>query len=142
MDNAHTSRNIAVVFALFALWWLGLLIKEYGVVITTIVKPSLPTSAAPYAAEIFHGALAFLFGIACVLCVRSGSRVKWAALWGVLMWGVWAFMKWGAWLEDQKYFWTHLISELALPNVMLVSAIVGGLVANVPLVSRAKPRAL
>ena len=142
MYNAHTARNIAVVLALFALWWLGLLVKEYGVVITTLVKPSLPTGVGSYEAEIFHGALAFVFGIACALCVRSDARVKWAALWGVLMWGVWAFMRWGAWLEDQKYFWTHLISELALPNVILVSAILGGLVANVPFVLRGKPRAL
>jgi hypothetical protein len=142
MNASHSSRNIALVFGLFVLWWIGLLIKEYGVVVTTVVKPSLPIGVSSFAAEVFHAALAFIVGIACVLCVRSDRPVRWAALWGALMWGTLAFIKWGAWLEDQKYFWSHAISELALPNVIFVFAILGGLVANVTLVLLAKRGAL
>jgi hypothetical protein len=58
------------------------------------------------------------------------------------MWGIWALIKWGAWLEDQAYFWSHLVSELALSNVILIFAILGGLVANAARILLAKRAAL
>jgi hypothetical protein len=136
------SRNVAVVFGLLVFWWVGLLVKEYGVLITTIVEPALPIGASSYAAEIFHASLAFAIGIVCVICVRSPRPIVWAALWGSLMWGIWALIKWGAWLEDQAYFWSHLVSELALSNVILIFAILGGLVANAARILLAKRAAL